>query len=165
MHVPSPWLRQVSSWSILAVLAATLGCDADSATEKPLVAANWESTLTEVRGCRQGPEHDLEYVRLLSDSASVADFNRCAVDGGTCTTPFPEGALFVKPQYADANCQTLVRISVAKKTSLDADADLGGWQWQELDQDLGVNTIKPARCASCHATCEGSFDHRCYMMP
>lgn len=150
--------------TIAALATLGLGCDSDPA-EAPLLQTGWESSLTEVRGCRQGPEHDLEFVRLLTDAPSVADYNRCAVEGGTCTTAFPKGALFVKPQYADDQCQTLVRISIAKKVSTDPDAALGGWQWQELGDDLAVHTIKPTRCASCHATCEGTFDHRCYMIP
>jgi len=149
------------AWVILAA-TSFIGCDPDDAP-RSLLPADWETSLVSLRGCRQGPEHDLEYVRLLADPGSAADYDRCAVPDGTCTTPFAEGALFVKPQYADAGCTELVRFSLAKK---DGDfAASGGWRWQELDA-AGEVKLDGAlqRCAHCHASCEGSFDSRCYMV-
>jgi hypothetical protein len=147
---------------IVASLAlAAAGCDGS----EPIVSEGWESSLVEIRDCRLGVEHDLEFVRLFVDPGSVEAFEACTVDPDACSDPFPEGALFVKPQYADDGCTELVRVSATLREHAASAPGHEGWRWQELDADLRVTLDgQPAACTSCHDHCTG-FDTRCAMDP
>jgi hypothetical protein len=146
----------------VVVLAAWLGgCDGS----EPIISEDWESSLVEIRDCRLGPEHGLEFVRLLVDEGSVDQFETCTADPEACSEPFPEGALFVKPQYADQDCTELVRISATMREVAASSPGNEGWRWQELDADRRVELDgQPSACTSCHDHCAG-FDTRCAMDP
>lgn len=156
--------------SVLLICSAVglVACEPDAAEPERLVGDDWATSFSEVRTCRASPDHDLEHVALWIDPGSKALWERC-VDAfpegdSDCTEVFPAGATFVKPQYFDAACTQLARISVAQKDP--AFAASGGWHWQEITFDEGVGTVSQdgaiKRCANCHATC-GGYDQRCYM--
>lgn len=155
---------------LLSCCSGWTACEPDDPAAEPLVGDDWASSLLEVRTCRASPDHDLEHVALWLDAASKPLWERCvdAFPSGdsTCTEVFPEGALFVKPQYLDPACTQLARISVARKDS--TFTATGGWHWQEIAFDDGVGSVSQdgalTRCAGCHATCSG-YDQRCYMDP
>jgi hypothetical protein len=146
---------------ISAFALAATGCDG---TES-IVPEDWETSLVEIRDCRLGPEHGLEFIRLLVDPGSVDSFETCTADPDACSEPFPAGALFVKPQYADQDCTELVRISATLREHAASSPGGEGWRWQEIDVDGRVEIDgQPASCTSCHDHCAG-FDTRCAMDP
>lgn len=147
-------------------LASSLGCDDGDAAPERIYPTDWATSFVEVRGCRPSPDHSLENVALWIDPASKELFERCVVYDSTCTEVFPEGATFLKPQYADAACTDLVRLSIARKEPGFDDA--GGWHWQEVIYDTPTKSHvskdgADKSCWSCHATCDGSYDMRCVM--
>ena len=153
----------------LSIVVLACACDEEASPPK-LYPIDWGQRLIEARGCRNSPDHDLEFVSLWIDPGSQTRWRDC-VDafpegGSTCTGPFPDGALFLKPQFDDAECKSLVRISVAQKDS--AFAKTGGWHWQEVAVKNGVEKVVQdgalERCAGCHDDSDG-FDQRCYMDP
>lgn len=154
---------------LLMTMLVTAGCDPDDGDPKPepLYPADWETRFVKLRECRSSPDHDLEYVSLWSDSASAARYTTCVKPDGACTGAFDEGAVFLKPQYADARCSDLVRISAVKKDA--TFTTVGGWQWQEVMVDGGKATVTEdgaiTSCYGCHrsSACESAFDTRCYM--
>ncbi|MCC6624582.1 MAG: hypothetical protein IT385_25260 [Deltaproteobacteria bacterium] len=162
------------SLSLLALLAfvAFIACDAEATAPPKIYPADWRTTYLEARGCRPSPDHDLEHVALWIDPASKATWDAC-VDAfpegdGDCEAPFADGATFVKPQYLDAACTQLVRLSIAKKDATRF-ASSGGWHWQEVLVDgAGRERVSldgaVERCSSCHELCPG-HDQRCYMDP
>lgn len=104
----------------------------------------------EVRVCRHSIEHDLSYIRVLaSPEAKTAYLER--------KEPFPEGAILVKPEYADEQCKSLVRLTAMRRPTT-----APTWEWQELSPSLDVlQSGTLAACASCHASCDGGHDGVC----
>jgi hypothetical protein len=152
-------------WVVLATLAGTTGCGGESSAE-PVFPADWETALVEVRDCRLSAEHDLEYVRLFISPAWAEHFDRCVVPGGDCDEPFGEGALLVKPQYADPECSELVRLSVSLREEPASAPGPDGWRWQEATADGTVILDgAPEGCTRCHEACDDNYDLRCAMDP
>ena len=150
--------RVAALWALGALSAA---CDG---TES-IVPEDWETSLVEIRDCRSAPYHNLEHVRLLVDEASIDMFETCTADPDACGEPFPEGALFVKPQYDDPDCTELVRISATRREHAASAPGEDGWRWQELDASGSVTQDgQPASCVNCHDQCAG-YDTRCAMDP
>lgn len=162
-----------SSLTLVLLFAIPLvACDSEASAPAKIYPTDWRTSFVEARGCRASPDHDLEHVALWVDAASKIRWDDCVdafPDGdSTCTERFAEGATFLKPQYADAACTQLVRLSIAKKDSARF-ASSGGWHWQEVLVDgAGRERVSldgaVERCSGCHALCPG-FDQRCYMDP
>lgn len=158
--------RPLSLALTIATAVTALACDPDDGGPAPIYPADWATSFTKVRDCRQTPEHDLNHVTLHVDPASVALWQQCVVYDSTCTERFAEGATFIKAEYSDSACTDLVLVSAAKKSSDAAFADVGGWHWQEVQADGRVAEDGAVeRCARCHESCDGSYDHRCVMDP
>jgi hypothetical protein len=149
----------------IAVALLVLGCGPEQ--EPDLVfPATWEADLTEVRDCRLSVEHDLEYVRLFVSPEWASHYDTCAAPGSTCTEPFGEGALFLKPQYADPACSDLVRISATLREHAVASPGPEGWRWQETTPEGRIlQDGAPRVCVQCHEECDGSYDLRCAIDP
>ena len=63
----------------------------------------------------------------------------------------PEGAVAIKEQFADEECEELSSITAFKKDA----ASAGGWQWQRVQEDGSVEfSGEQASCSGCHASCE-----------
>lgn len=158
----------VWQWAVAGAVGAGAllsgGCGEGGAD--PIVPQDWESTLVEARDCRHSAEHDLEHVRLFISPEWADHFDACVVEGGDCTEPFGEGALLVKPQYADADCTELLRVTASLREHPASTPGADGWRWQEVTADGRVVVDgAPEGCTSCHARCAGSYDLRCAMDP
>src|SRR5207249_297665 len=76
--------------------------------------------------------------------------------------PFPEGALVVKEQYRDQQCQDLTGYTAVHKEKAGYFAAGGDWQWFTLDSYGAVVQKGPvARCAACHSMCGAKRDRMC----
>jgi hypothetical protein len=152
-------------WSVTAVAFLAAGCGGDESLD-PIVPDDWETALVEARDCRLSVEHELEYVRLFISPEWAAHFDACVEADSGCTEPFGEGALLVKPQYADADCTDLLRVTASLRETAAAAPGPDGWRWQEVTADGRVVLDgAPASCTHCHTLCEGSYDLRCAMDP
>jgi hypothetical protein len=117
--------------------AVVVGCPSPTA---PVFPADYASTYVEVRNCRRSPDHDLSYIRVLA-SPDAVDVYR------TRTGNFPEGAVVLKEEHANASCNDLVQWSAMRR-------EAGDWRWQEVAADRTVlQDGAIPRCASCHAAC------------
>jgi hypothetical protein len=136
------------------LLALLVACESEGSAggAAGLVTAADLAAWPEVRDCRNSIEHDSNHIRVLASPATK--------DAYLGTGAFPSGSIVVKPEYADAACTDLVRVTVMRRgEGFDA---TGGWEWQELAPDLTVvETGALARCWSCHAACDGGHDGAC----
>lgn len=166
----------LSALALLGALSLALtGCDDDPEVAAdagvPVFPADYLSSFTEVRDCRQSIEHELEYVRLLVPADQAAEISRCMTPGTTCDAALPVGTLLVKPQYLDPGCTDLLRVTAARRETAAAAGDRAAWRWQEVTA-AGAVTVDgdgsegaAARCVGCHAACDPGWDLRCVMDP
>jgi hypothetical protein len=125
----------------LAFLAA-VGCG--RAPPVALLPADYPARFVEVRDCRSSVEHGLSHIVVKVD-ATVADRYNAG------PYPFDPGTLVVKEEFADADCTTLVGISLMSKQAAGFDPRFGDWHWQGLDAARAVREDGPLpRCATCH---------------
>src|SRR5690606_4162116 len=61
--------------------------------------ADYASTYSEVRDCRQSGDHDLNNIRVVADSAAVGPYQ-------DRSTPFPTGSIVLKEEFEfdDVDC-------------------------------------------------------------
>lgn len=148
--------------SLLVVVVLAGGCaDDDSAKPAPAPAfpADYRSTYMPQRECRKSGDHELDFVRVLTDpAASVAYADR--------TTPFPDGAVVLKEQYdvSDTDCTgPVVAWTVMVKHA--AATERLGWDWQRVSADRRVLETNGSRCIGCHTACTGApevgYDFTC----
>ena len=153
-----------NAWRLLALalaLAVAAGCATDAPEVPPvdaepaLWAADFETAMAPVRGCRLSPaEHDGFYIRVFANSGSAQAY----VDG---TYPFVEGTLLVKGEYEDADCTDLRRVSAMLKLADGAAPELGDWRWQRRAMPGQTTAAMAAKsCAGCHKACVAS-DYAC----
>jgi hypothetical protein len=148
-------------WSAVAAL----GCAEDSPPETTAIfPPDFTERFTELRDCRQSIEHELEYVKLFVPPDQVALLERCVQPDSPCADPLPTGTLLIKPQYLDAACTQLLRITAAARV---ADLPLGdpnAWRWQTVSPaGVVLQDGQPDGCVRCHSACSPGFDSRCVM--
>lgn len=106
----------------------------------PWFEDDWEATYADVRSCRSSPEHDLSYIRVFANDIAEETYT-------TREGEFAEGAVLVKPEYADPDCSILIGIKAMRYTG-------GGWEFQRYDEDGHVMAGDTLRCVGCHlSTC------------
>ena len=105
----------------------------------PFFPADYATSFNEVRNCRRSPDHDLSYVRVLASPEAESTYT-------TRVGEFAEGAVLVKPEYADDLCRDLVGITTMRFTA-------GSWEFQETDVMGRVISTDTLRCIGCHAGC------------
>jgi hypothetical protein len=115
-------------------------------TSGSLLPAAIQARLVEVRPCRSSVEHPFSHVRVLVEPES-----RERYDQGPF--PFPVGALVVKEEFSDRDCQVPLGTTLMRKEPAGYYPAFGDWRWQRLDATGQVmEDGKLATCASCHAT-------------
>ena len=134
--------------SLLAIALAMVACKEDMPPE-PVFPADYASTYTEVRDCRQSGDHDLNVVRVLADPVALAAYS-------DRMEPFPEGATVIKEEYdfGDADCAGPIKQwTVMQKLAEGSDPSNLDWYWERVDADRAVVEEQPPRCAACHQGC------------
>lgn len=122
--------------------------------------ADYASTYTEVRDCRQSGDHDLNNIRIVADSAARGPYQ-------DRSTPFPTGSVVLKEEFEfdDVDCTGEVKQwTVMQKLESSSGADTLGWTWQQVDRERGLVTENSQRCVACHSGCVGSdtgYDATC----
>lgn len=133
---------------VLAI-ALLVACGSDSA-EPTLFPADYASTYTEVRSCRPSVDHDSHQIRILAAADAVTAYT-------DRVTPFPEGAVIVKAEYArtDTSCAgPVVELTAMQRAGTD-------WRWQRTTAELEPIAIEPGDCSGCHAQCPGGYAGTC----
>jgi hypothetical protein len=127
----------------LLALGSIAGCPtpppATSDAGTAFFPADYETRYAEVRDCRRSPDHDLSYIRVLASPDAEGTYT-------TRTGDFAEGAILVKPEYADDLCTDLLGITAMRRTA-------GSWEFQETDTMGRVVSTDTLRCIGCHASC------------
>jgi hypothetical protein len=127
----------------------------------PAVAfpADYAATYTPARECRKSGDHELDFVRVLTDPAATTPY-------ADRSTPFPDGAVVLKEQYdvSDTDCAgPVVAWTVMVKHV--AATDRLGWDWQRVGADRRVLETNGSRCIGCHSGCTGApavgYDFTC----
>jgi hypothetical protein len=149
----------------LGTVALALGACSDPPQPPPSPAvqaafpADYAASYVEVRNCRKSGDHELDFVRVLTDPAATGPYRGRSA-------PFPEGAVVLKEQYdvSDSTCAgPIVSTTVMVKHA--AAADRLGWDWQRVSPDRTVTESNASRCITCHAGCTGApevgYDYTC----
>jgi hypothetical protein len=141
--------------ALLSTIALHACAQVDSPLPDAVVPSDYKMTFTQVRDCRASIDHGLVsvVVRVRSDLAA-------AYREGPY--PMPEGALVVKEQYRDSQCQDLTGYTAMRKEKGGYFPAGGDWQWFTLDTyGTVLQKGKVGSCASCHTTCGAARDRLC----
>lgn len=126
----------------------------------PVFPADYASTYTEVRNCRQSGDHDLNIIRVLADPTALDPYQNQNV-------VFPVGAVVLKEEYdfADVTCAgPILRWTVMSRLATGSSPETLDWQWQEVDSGRKVVSEDLQRCIACHSNCtaaNGGFESTC----
>jgi len=137
--------------ALLSLLACSGGDDAtpDALDADPLFPADYSTTYTEVRSCRQNADHDLHLIRILADPAALVPYrDRSAL--------FPDGAVVLKEEhdFGDTDCSgEIILWTVIARLPLGSSNDTLDWRWQKVAPDRRVMTQDELRCIDCHSMC------------
>ena len=126
------------------------GCPGpDTPPIDPIFPADYASTYTEVRDCRQSGDHELHIVRVLADPVALAAYSMR-------DRPFPEGATVIKEEYdfGDTRCEgEVLEWTVMRKLPTGSSPDTLDWTWQTVDPMRTVLDQNELRCIGCHQRC------------
>jgi len=155
--------------ALVALLAAAplVACDGGGGGEaggppaaEPIFPADYASTYTEVRDCRQSGDHDLNIIRVLADPSALGPYQNH-------DAPIPAGGVVLKEEYdfADPTCsgpikQWTVMVRLADGSS----PETLDWHWQRVDAERRVNGDDEQRCIACHTGCTsdmGGYEYTC----
>lgn len=149
-------------WSIRTIIAfawfssslAVTGCSGDA--DVPMFPEDYAATYQEVRDCRRSADHDLNYIRVLAGPAALGPYQ-------DRDAPFPVGAVVLKEEFADDQCQDLTGFTVMRKEEAGYAPDSGDWSWQKVSADQEVLPHDEQRCTSCHQACNAGtgYDFTC----
>lgn len=134
------------------VMAAFAGCPAQNGgtTNEAFFPANYRSTYTLVRDCRNSIEHAATVRVWVNDVGAQAYLDDA--------NPLPVGTVVIKEQFAAANCDDdgeLYLWSVMRKESPGFDPVDGDWNWQDVQApSRNVVISGKATCITCHAVQE-----------
>ena len=110
---------------------------------------DYEATYTEVRDCRRSGDHQLNYVRVLTDEAATPVYQ-------SRSGSFPEGSVVLKEEYdpADVTCEgPIQRWTRMERRPEDSAAQDLGWRWQVFDAQRRTVATSAQECTGCHASC------------
>jgi hypothetical protein len=153
-------MRRLARSAVVLVFGCADPPAADPTTGPvPAFPANYAATYQPQRECRKSGDHELDFVRVLTDPEATFPY-------AERTTSFPEGAVVLKEQYdfSDSDCTgPIVAWTVMVKNA--AATDTLGWDWQRVSADRRVLETNGARCVGCHSACSGppeaGYDHTC----
>ena len=125
---------------VRAVTASLTGC--------PIFPADYRSSYTEVRDCRNSIEHGGVSIRVLTNEVATRPY----LDGAN---PLPEGSVVIKEEFDGPDCEDdeLVRWRVMRKEEPGFEID-GDWSWQWVDRGGRVVFNDKATCIVCHQEAE-----------
>jgi hypothetical protein len=113
---------------------------------EPIVPADYRTTFSEVRDCRNSIEHAATirvWVNAIGAEAYLADEN-----------PLPVGTVVVKEEFAGANCTNdaeLRVLSAMRKEPAGFDPEANDWHFQELNfPSRSVRLDTKITCIECH---------------
>jgi hypothetical protein len=148
-----------SRWDALALVFVTTGaagavsaCGDDSGgsdAPAPLFPADYLTSYTEVRDCRQSGDHDLNVVRMLASPSALEPYQGRAL-------PFPEGAVVLKEEYdlGDVDCTGPIKQwTVMERLAPGTSPETLDWTWQRLDAERTVAAENGMLCIACHSGC------------
>jgi len=122
------------------------GCTPQVPTVEPIFPADYRSSFTVVRDCRNSVEHAATirvWVNSIGVDAYLADAN-----------PLPEGTIVVKEEFGSATCEDdndLIRWSVMQKETAGFDPQVRDWRFQEVaSPSRTVTQNTKDSCVSCH---------------
>jgi hypothetical protein len=136
-----------------ALMAAALGCGDDGGDGEsgpaPSFPADYASSYSEVRDCRNSGDHELNRVRVLADPSALAPYRERDAD-------FPVGAVVLKAEhgFGDADCTGApVRWTVMTRLAAGSSPQTLDWYWQDVDASRRVTSENDTRCIGCHTGC------------
>jgi hypothetical protein len=150
---------RLASSVVLALLLAAACADAPSRAPVAAFPADYAASYEEVRSCRKSADHELDFVRVLTDPSALGPY----LDR---TSAFPDGAVVLKEQYAadDASCSGSIEAWTVMRKNTAATAR-SGWDWQRVASDRSVVEADTGSCQGCHAGCTGAgqlgYDFTC----
>ena len=133
----------------LTALMSMGGCA--SWDEQTYFPEDYQSTYTQAHACKKGAHPAGNYVTTWVNSIGKEAFEKG-------TTPYPEGTIFVKSQYADDRCTEQERFTVMKKGATDTAPDSGDWLWQLVGDTGNVGECCDGSngCLGCHTPCKSN---------
>lgn len=145
---------------IALLLLLSFACDGGE-EDVPFFPADYLTTYTEVRNCRSSGDHDLNFIRILTDPPSTAPYmNRDA--------PIPVGSVVVKEEFefGDSTCEGPIKQwTVMKRLAAGASPSTLDWTWQQVDPDRSIVGVDIPRCYGCHTGCgmesQGGYEGTC----
>jgi len=142
-------------WYLSIAVALTAACGGDV---KPLFPADYATTYQEVRNCRPSVEHGPVNVHVLASPDALVPYTGRA-------EPFPEGAILVKEEFAEADttCSGAIRAWTAMEKLADGSSPATlDWHWQKLDPGRHVTMDDDVTCTRCHQGCDPPPDGYLY---
>lgn len=136
-----------------AIAAGACGDDGGGETPVPF-PVEYADTYVEVRDCRRSGDHDLHYIRILTDPSGAAAY-------ADRDQPFPEGSVVLKEEYdfGDETCSgEVVLWTVMERLPEGSSPDTLDWVWTEVDAERKVVTVDEPRCIGCHELCTDEVD-------
>jgi hypothetical protein len=146
-----PALPRLSALAFALLLGSSSCAGDDDAPSEPLPAfpADYATTYTEVRDCRNSADHDLSRVRVLADPAALEPYRQRDAD-------FPVGSRVLKEEhdFADSDCSgSPVRWTVMTRLAPGSSPATLDWHWQKVEPPREVRTENEPRCIGCHTSC------------
>ncbi|HET6481201.1 MAG TPA: cytochrome P460 family protein [Actinoplanes sp.] len=144
------------------LLVSASGCSDDGNSQvdamppqQPFFDPATVKTWPEVRNCRFSIEHDGVQVQVFASPEAATAYT----EG---TYPLPEGAVIVKVEHDDSNCDEPLAYTAMRKLASGAAPANGDWEWQRVDADGEVQEwILMRDCVSCHSACTEGRDLTC----
>ncbi len=145
-------------------LAAMMGCASDddgspapdgTIGDSVVFPADYETSYTEVRDCRQGTQHGPD-IRVFANAAARVPYDNR-------TDPFPEGAILVKEEHlGNAGCTgPITQWTAMMKRAAGSSPMTLDWTWQQVDPERTLIGQDLARCYECHADCPEGHGGTC----
>ena len=151
--------RTIACVSLLVTFAACGGDDDGEADGRPangvVFPADYETSYTEVRDCRQGTQHGPD-IRVFASSSARGPYEDRA-------DPFPEGAVLVKEErFGNTDCTGPITQWTAMIRLADGSSPVTlDWTWQQVDPDRSVVGEDLPRCYECHVDCPDGYAGTC----
>ena len=141
---------------LFLALATSMGCSGDddgapdpdgAIGDSVIFPEDYETSLTEVRDCRQGTQHGPD-IRVFGNAAARVPYDNR-------TDPFPEGAILVKEEHlGNADCTgPITQWTAMMKRETGSSPTTLDWTWQEVGPDRALIGQDLVRCYECHADC------------
>lgn len=107
----------------------------------------WKASYVKVSDCEKSGDHNPGFVEVYVSPETEAAFKA----GG----PYPEGSVFLKPQYHDDKCTDFALWTAMKKGPKGSDPAAEDWRWQTVYGGGELKQDGPSKfCTDCHSNCD-----------